>query len=126
MAWASSAGSNCERAHRLVNGSPRLGSTAQPRIQAGQASATASSAQPSTCENEMGSNTPWVGSKVGSEPELTGPAKARQSIETIVAMPNLAYRFGKDKSTMWLILLEAGIALALLIGLVVWTMYGKK
>jgi hypothetical protein len=74
----------------------------------------------------MGSNTPWVGSEVGSAPELTGPAKARQSIETIVAMPNLAYRFGKDKSTMWLILLEAGIALALLIGLVVWTMYGKK
>jgi hypothetical protein len=41
-------------------------------------------------------------------------------------MPNLAYRLKKEEHTMWLILLEAGIALTILIGLVVWTMRGKK
>ena len=67
---------------------------------------------------------------VGSEPvvgvEPTGAARAIPIIKAIVAVTNFTYRFGKDKSTMWLILVEAGVALALLIGLVVWTMRGKK
>jgi len=34
--------------------------------------------------------------------------------------------FENNKTRMWLILLEAGLALALLLGIVFWTMRGKK
>jgi len=38
----------------------------------------------------------------------------------------LAYLFKNKQTRMWLILLEAGLALALLLGIVFWTMRGKK
>jgi hypothetical protein len=55
--------------------------------------------------------------------ELAGAPRA---MDRTAVMPNLAYRLKKEEHTMWLILLEAGIALTILIGLVVWTMRGKK
>jgi hypothetical protein len=54
---------------------------------------------------------------------LSEPVKLQPVRKTI---PKMQYRFQKECMRMWLIFLEAGLALVLLLGIVYWTMRGKK
>lgn len=108
-------------------GSDRAIRTLQPLCQAGQACKSESCDQPSSSAKEMGVKLERLGSeRLWAKPEVIPRTK---KIEASRARTRtLKYRAANkgNEDIMWLIFLEAGVALAVLIGIVAWTMHKKK